>query len=300
MSELELVIQTGDDLIVEEDVFELVFSGAPGPPGPAGSTGPGFDAGGTTDQLIKKASNDDFDFEYFTLTKDFIGLENVTDDAQLKRSANDFATFTEKVTPVITDLLLIEDSEAAGVKKKIQVGNLPSDGGGGILELQSTAILSNDTFIEFALVAGKPNVFIFEQVNTTSAYDLFSRLSIDNGVSYIDAVTTYKWVNSIIYSNISSDDISGNNSSNTFVIKSPRHAVSRLDGIFETSPPIDGKQLVLMGEAYFMYVSGYPAKTRFVGSNNTTSLVTNIRFSANRVASKMVSGKIHHYIKNLG
>ncbi len=66
-----------------------------------------------------------------SVTKGQVGLGNVTDDAQLKRSANDISTFTEKVTPVAADLLLIEDSAAAGVKKRVQVGNLPSGGGGG-------------------------------------------------------------------------------------------------------------------------------------------------------------------------
>jgi len=58
-----------------------------------------------------------------------VGLGNVTDDAQLKRAAGDFATFTEKTTPASADLVLIEDSAAAGAKKKIQVGNLPGGGG---------------------------------------------------------------------------------------------------------------------------------------------------------------------------
>lgn len=59
-------------------------------------------------------------------TKAQVGLSNVTDDAQLKRAAGDFATFTEKAAPVSADLLLIEDSETpGGTKKKVQAGNLP-------------------------------------------------------------------------------------------------------------------------------------------------------------------------------
>jgi hypothetical protein len=59
-----------------------------------------------------------------------VGLSDVTNHAQLKRAASDFSTFTEKVTPVSADLLLIEDSAASGAKKKVQIGNLPSSGGG--------------------------------------------------------------------------------------------------------------------------------------------------------------------------
>ncbi len=58
-----------------------------------------------------------------------VGLSSVTNDPQLKRSAGDIATFTEKTTPVSADLLLIEDSAASGAKKKVQIGNLPSSGG---------------------------------------------------------------------------------------------------------------------------------------------------------------------------
>lgn len=60
-----------------------------------------------------------------SVTKTQVGLGSVTDDAQLKRAAADFATFTEKASPVSADILLIEDSAAAGVKKKVSVGNLP-------------------------------------------------------------------------------------------------------------------------------------------------------------------------------
>lgn len=60
-----------------------------------------------------------------------VGLGNVTNDAQLKREAGDFATFTEKPIPVEADIVLIEDSEAAGAKKKVQLANLLGGGGGG-------------------------------------------------------------------------------------------------------------------------------------------------------------------------
>jgi len=55
-------------------------------------------------------------------------LGNVTDDAQLNRSASDFSTFTEKTVPVSSDLLLIEDSAVSGAKKRVQVGNLSGGG----------------------------------------------------------------------------------------------------------------------------------------------------------------------------
>ena len=44
-------------------------------------------------------------------------------------TANEISAITEKVTPVSGDLLIIEDSAASYVKKKVQIGNLPSSGG---------------------------------------------------------------------------------------------------------------------------------------------------------------------------
>ena len=52
------------------------------------------------------------------------GLTNVTNDAQLKRAAGDFASFAPKASPVAADLVLIEDSASGNVKKKVTVGSL--------------------------------------------------------------------------------------------------------------------------------------------------------------------------------
>jgi len=60
------------------------------------------------------------------LTPSSIGLGNVTNDAQLKRSAADFASFTAKLIPSAGDYLLIEDNDAGGVKKRIAINGLPS------------------------------------------------------------------------------------------------------------------------------------------------------------------------------
>jgi len=63
-------------------------------------------------------------------TAALVGLGNVTNDAQLKRSANDFSDFSNKPLPVAGDKILIEDSEAAGVKKEITISNLSGVGAG--------------------------------------------------------------------------------------------------------------------------------------------------------------------------
>jgi hypothetical protein len=57
-------------------------------------------------------------------TKAQVGLSTVTNDAQLKRAAADFFSFTEKLTPVGDDILLIEDSASADAKKKLLIKNI--------------------------------------------------------------------------------------------------------------------------------------------------------------------------------
>ncbi len=47
-----------------------------------------------------------------------VGLGNVTNDAQLKRSAGDFNGFTEKTSLANDDIFLIEDSAVTNTKKK--------------------------------------------------------------------------------------------------------------------------------------------------------------------------------------
>ena len=59
-----------------------------------------------------------------SVTKTQVGLGNVTDDAQLKRAAADFTTFTTKAIPVGADVLLIEDSADSSNKKKIAISTL--------------------------------------------------------------------------------------------------------------------------------------------------------------------------------
>lgn len=53
------------------------------------------------------------------------------DDAIHDDVSGEIAAITEKVSPVNTDLVIIEDSAASNAKKRVQVGNLPGGGGGG-------------------------------------------------------------------------------------------------------------------------------------------------------------------------
>jgi microcystin-dependent protein len=58
------------------------------------------------------------------VTSSQLGLGNLTNHAQLRREANDFDSFAAKTSLVNNDLVLIEDSAAAGVKKKVTAQDL--------------------------------------------------------------------------------------------------------------------------------------------------------------------------------
>lgn len=59
-----------------------------------------------------------------SVTKNTIGLSNVTNDAQLKRTAEWIWYITSKSTPVTNDRVLIEDSAASYAKKQTRVADL--------------------------------------------------------------------------------------------------------------------------------------------------------------------------------
>ncbi len=76
-----------------------------------------------------------------SVTASQVGLGNVTNDAQLKREAGDFNSFTVKSTLSSNDIILIEDSENGYTKKKATVGSL---GGGGGYESLFTIDTNGD------------------------------------------------------------------------------------------------------------------------------------------------------------
>lgn len=56
-------------------------------------------------------------------------------DAIHDNVAAEISAITEKTTPVSADLLVIEDSADSNNKKRVQIGNLPSAGGGGDVDM---------------------------------------------------------------------------------------------------------------------------------------------------------------------
>lgn len=88
------------------------------------------------------------DKTFQTLDKTAVGLGSVTNDSQLKRSANDFNTFTEKTTPAANDILIIEDSAASGAKKYIKYSNLGISSGSGATAWQDLPSVAAGTWIK--------------------------------------------------------------------------------------------------------------------------------------------------------
>jgi hypothetical protein len=84
------------------------------------------------------------------VTKAQVGLGSVTNDAQLLRAANDFNTFSQKVTVADADRLLIEDSADAGNKKYIT------------LDAISFGVQDNDSWIQWRNAANDTDLNVLK------------------------------------------------------------------------------------------------------------------------------------------
>ena len=67
------------------------------------------------------------------LEADITDLSHVDPTAIHDDVANEISAIADKAAPVAADILIIEDSEAAGVKKKVSISNLPG-GGASVIE----------------------------------------------------------------------------------------------------------------------------------------------------------------------
>lgn len=103
------------------------------------------------------------------VTKAQVGLTNVSNDAQLKRSEGDFNSFSEKLTPVGDDVVLLEDSEDATpyTKKVASVASLMS-----LLALQSRSTDPPDP------TDGKSVMWISDGTGSGSAGDMLVKINI--------------------------------------------------------------------------------------------------------------------------
>jgi len=106
------------------------------------------------------------------VTKTNVGLGSVTDDAQLKRSANDFNGFGVKATPAVNDRILIEDSGDGLAKKYMLSGNLFD---------QKLKISSNDTVQDYLInkLIGTANRITLTEIGDGGDEDLQINIGTD-------------------------------------------------------------------------------------------------------------------------
>ena len=117
--------------------------------------------------------------------------DNRTDaDAVHDNVAGEISAVTEKAVPVSGDLLLIEDSAAGNVKKRVQIGNLPGGGGGsstfaGLTDTPANFVGAADQFLK---VNSTPNavefVDLFGSANTWTATQTIQDLLPSTDDSY--------------------------------------------------------------------------------------------------------------------
>lgn len=108
-------------VVVEQNVVRVISvaqQGAVGAQGSIGLTGPpgtGMPTGGTTTQIIRKASNSDFDYEYHSLVKGDVGLGNVDNTADTAKpvSTAQQTALDAKLddTQLDTDVILAANSD---------------------------------------------------------------------------------------------------------------------------------------------------------------------------------------------
>lgn len=122
-----------------------------------------------------------------SVTKTQVGLGNVTDDAQLKRAAGDFATFTEKTTVARADLLLTEDSANGGAKKKVQAQTLMTMVQAAFAEITADTNTTSPTFVDL-LTINLTTGASYLHINFTAACDNTNNDKITSFKLEIDGV----------------------------------------------------------------------------------------------------------------
>ena len=105
--------------------------------------------------------------------------------------ANEISAIAEKGTPVSADVLVIEDSAASYVKKKVQVGNLPTGGGGEANTLSSqgtgTSLYYQKSGVDLQLNAIKSENALLTVSLDSGTHDV--ELTVNEGSIDHDALT---------------------------------------------------------------------------------------------------------------
>jgi len=100
------------------------------------------------------------------VTKTQVGLGNVTNDAQLKRAANDFSTFAVKAQSSNSDVFILEDSGAAGVKKYVIASDI------------LPPVVDNDITFTGAVTIGSGQSQGFSYTSSTNSFETAATIPI--------------------------------------------------------------------------------------------------------------------------
>ncbi len=105
-----------------------------------------------------------------------ISRYQIDNNAFHRAASSQISALTEKVTPVSADLIVIEDSAASNAKKKVQIGNLPSGGGGGSAPKTTSAVnltgtCSTSGSTESTLVNVSSGPYIIHLISNTDGFD---------------------------------------------------------------------------------------------------------------------------------
>jgi len=110
-----------------------------------------------------------------------VGLTNVSNDAQLKRAANDYTSFTAKAVLVDADVSLIEDSADTFAKKKYTLANLWTYVDGKV----------DDKYVQGDTVSVTNNIATFDGVTGKIIQDSGLYLN-DDGTTVNELYSAYK------------------------------------------------------------------------------------------------------------
>lgn len=113
----------------------------------------------------------------FVSARTLLGIESgagIDADAIHDNVAGEIAAIAEKVSPISGDLLLIEDSAASNVKKKVQIGNLPSGGGSSTLTVVNSSGAARSAGEVVLLEYDASNVYQAKTVTTEAKEGLWA------------------------------------------------------------------------------------------------------------------------------
>lgn len=155
-----------------------------------------------------------------------VGLENVTNDAQLKRAAGDINTLDEKITLADDDIILIEDSADSYNKKKVKKSAI-----GNSIDIQVAYKTLTETIISSTLYQNDDALFAELKANGIYQYELVLRVSQQGGTSAGFKARFTAPAGATAYSHVLKNSTSNNsfitaNISNSFILNQEGGTIS--------------------------------------------------------------------------